>query len=147
MEDLIGEEGRARHVARVLKDRYAEEEDDDERDEGEDAAHAVDDAVEHQGLEEPRRDGCLSGGGEQREEAFKEASGVSAQNEGEFEDAPDDEEENGQADDLVHQDLVDRLRRRGMSDGLFPDRLHEGAPDVAVALFGDDDLGILAIVF
>ncbi len=140
VQDLVRQESRPRHVARVLEDRDGEEEEHDERHEGEDAAHALDYAVDDERAQETRGDRPLRAFRQQREEAVEQGGRILAQREGQLEYGPDDEEENRQAEDAVHQDAVDALGQRHAADGRLLDRLPDRAADVAVALFGDDDL-------
>ena len=147
VEELVGQKGGSRHVACIFQDRDAEEEKDDEGHEGKYPANAAYDAVHDEGLKVTGGNSGFCPDGQRRKALAEKIGRILAERKGELENTPYYEEENRQAHYLVHQDFVDDFGDRSVECRYFFHRLLEGAADIAIALFGDDDLRVFAIVF
>ena len=144
VQELVREEGRPCHVAEVLENGEAEKQDDDERYEGEDRPYPADDPVHDQETEDALGNHGLGRAGEPAEELLQPGLRPGSHREGDLEYSPEDQEEDRQPRIGVHEDPVNRIGDAATRSGIHADRLRDRAVDVAVALLGDDDLGVPA---
>ena len=162
--NTVHHKGDARHIAAVLEEGEQHEEHEHLRNEAEHRAHARNDAVQDEALDEvarpdgdePALDGARNGGerhAKELEALAKEvvvhpigargAEGVRTG--GDAVHRPHDEDEDGEAQDAVRHDPVDLLGGRHTRRRLFYALVHDVRDD-GVTLTGNDGLGVVVAV-
>ena len=149
MHEPVDEEGRPRHVARVLQEGEAEEEEDDVGEEDDDAADAANDPIDEQGaqgrvgLGRPQsRDPASEG----LEALLEPAHGDLAHREGEPEDGEHDREEDRDAEESVNEHAVHAVR--GLAGAAAPgadEHLAQQAVHEAAVATGDEQREVAAL--
>ena len=135
----VGDQGRAREVARVLQDADEEEEEEDLREEDHDRTDARPDALDEELAEDARREHRSeprAGGADGPVDEVHEGRGGV---EDRLEDGDDDDEEDERAGDGMQEEAVEAARPDGRRGGLIFRRFaHARGPLAAAREVGED---------